>query len=411
MNLITKRIKGTQDLLPDKSDKFEYVESVLKNQAKLYGFRLVRTPVIEHTVLFERSVGENSDVVSKEMYTFLDKSGRSVTLRPEGTAGTLRAILENGLHNNLPVKVMYITSCYRYEKPQNSRYREFFQFGVETFGSKSCLADSEIIFLVYSIFKKLKVQNLKLEINSLGCSECKKKFNNDMKKYLEKNFDNFCGICKERMYRNPMRVFDCKNENCKKNLKNAPIVLDYLCLRCKNHFDDLKKILDLEKVNYIVNPRIVRGLDYYTKTVFEFIDNKSEITVCGGGRYDNLSEEIGGPDLPSVGFGLGIERLLSLVKDYDLEIYPKVYISIIGEKARFKAVELAENFRNNNISTEIDILNNSLKSQVKYADKAKAKYCLFLGDRELENNFVKFRNMVSGEEKEIDMNNILNYVK
>lgn len=405
MNLISKRIRGMQDILPGESEKWEYVEKLLKEKAKLFGFKVIRTPVLESTNLFERSSGETSDIVEKEMYTFLDKGKRSVTLRPEGTAGVLRAVLENGLHNgNLPLKLMYISSCYRYEKPQSGRLREFFQFGLEVFGGKSALADAEIICIAKSIFDDLGIKNLRLEINAVGCKECKSSYNKAIRDYFSTYEDKLCEVCRDRLQRNPMRIFDCKDENCKSITKGAPIILDYLCEDCSTHLENLKEYLEVFNIKYKVNPYIVRGLDYYNKTVFEFItDNDGlPLTVCGGGRYDNLSTQLGGNDMCSVGFGIGMERLLMIMDNQNLsfgstdDIY--VYVVSLGEECKNKAIEVCQRLRSIGIIAQQDISGRNIKAQVKYADKSKCNYCMFLGSQEMDSNTVKAKDMVSGSE-------------
>lgn len=411
MNLITRRIKGMQDLLPPDSAKIENIEKVMREEASLYGFKLIRTPVLEHTELFERSVGDTSDVVQKEMYTFEDKGGRSVSLRPEGTAGALRLVLENGLHNeSLPVKVMYITSCYRYEKPQSGRYREFFQFGLEVFGAESPAADAELIFAAYSILKRLQIKDLKLEINSIGCKECRKKYNNAIKEYF-KNYENdLCDDCKNRLNRNPMRIMDCKNQKCQEISSKAPIITDYICTECFEHFEKLKKYLDSQNIEYSVNPKIVRGLDYYSKTVFEFICDidGTLLTICGGGRYDGLSEVIGGPKLPAIGFGMGIERIFAVMEAQKVEFpepnVPKVFISSLNdEKARLKAFELCEKLRRASIYAQVDVMGRNLKAQMKYADKIGAIYSMVIGEEEIRSGVAKIKEMESGSEASISI--------
>lgn len=390
MNLITKRIRGMQDLIPEMSEKWDAVEKILKSEASAYGFKNIRTPVLESTELFRRSSGEESDIVQKEMYTFDDKGGRSVTLRPEGTAGVVRAVLENGLHNNaLPLKVMYVASCYRYEKPQSGRLREFFQFGAEIFGTVSYLADAELIILGDSIFKRLGTANIGLEINSIGCTECRKNYVSAIKSYF-KNYENdLCETCCGRLEKNPMRIFDCKDDGCHKICSNAPIILDYICDECREHFENLKKYLSSAGVQYAVNPKIVRGLDYYCRTVFEFVYHGAEtpITVCGGGRYDGLSNDLGGPDLPALGFGIGIERLLTILEDqgisHERELAPAVFIACADESARPFALKLCQKLRNNSISALVDISGKKVKSQMKYADKVGAEYVLVVGNDEM----------------------------
>ena len=317
MALITKAIKGTKDVLPKEVHKNQYIEATCLETAEKFGFKEIRTPVFEHTELFQRGVGDTTDVVQKEMYTFDDKGGRSITLRPEGTAGAVRSYLENGLCNEaLPQKVCYLTSCYRYEKPQAGRLREFHQFGVECFGSQSPLADAEIIALAKSVFDSLGIEGLTLELNSIGCPKCRAEYQKALKEYFTQYKDRLCDTCKDRLERNPMRLLDCKSPEDKEIAKGAPVVLDYLCEECQEHFDKVQQYLKAQDIEFKINPNIVRGLDYYTKTVFEFISDSigAQGTVCGGGRYDGLVKELGGQDTPSLGFGMGLERLMLLME-------------------------------------------------------------------------------------------------
>lgn len=410
MNLITQRIRGMQDLLPDKSIKWAAIEKAMKDEAELYGFKFIRTPVLEHTELFERSAGDTSDIVEKEMYTFLDKGDRSVTLRPEGTAGVLRAVLENGLHNQaMPLKLMYISSCYRYEKPQSGRYREFFQFGAEIFGAASPLADAQLICTAKSVLDRLGIKGVSLEINSIGCSSCRKKYNEAMKNYFEQNESKLCPTCRDRLERNPMRIFDCKNPECAEIVKNAPLIIDYICDDCSEHFESLKSYLGAVKIEYKINPKIVRGLDYYSRTVFEFVcqNEGSPLTICGGGRYDGLSEFIGGPALPAIGFGMGIERVLLIMESQGIEFLPQsvpeIYIASLDDNSRKKAFELCELLKSSSIAAEIDIAGRNLKSQMKYADKIKAVYSMVIGSEETETGKAKIKEMNTGKEFEISI--------
>lgn len=400
-----------QDVLPSQSLKWQTIEKVMKEESSLYGFKLIRTPVLEHTELFERSGGNTSDVVEKEMYTFNDKGNRSVTLRPEGTAGVLRAVLENGLHNGaLPLKLMYKTSCYRYEKPQSGRLREFFQFGLEIIGASDSMADVELICVADSILRRLGIQEIKLEINSIGCPKCRSKFNDELKNYFEAHRDNLCPTCCDRLLRNPMRIFDCKNPKCAEIFGGAPVILDYICEECTNHFENLKNCLEKVKIEYKVNPKIVRGLDYYSKTVFEFVCSidGSPITICGGGRYDGLSEILGGPSLPAIGFGMGMERILMIMERQNIlfenPIAPEIYIASIGDKAKLKALELCECLRRSSVIAELDMMNRNLKSQMKYADKIAATYTLVLGDDEVNSGNGKIKEMKSGKEFSVSLN-------
>lgn len=408
MALITKAIKGTKDVLPKDAYKNQYIESTALDVAERFGYKEIRTPVFEHTELFQRGVGDTTDVVQKEMYTFDDKGGRSITLRPEGTAGAARSYLENGLCNEaLPQKVCYITSCYRYEKPQAGRLREFHQFGIECFGTSSPLADAEIIALASTIFNELGVKDLSLEINSIGCPECRAKYHEALKEYFRERKDELCDTCNERLERNPMRILDCKSPICSEIAKDAPVVLDYLCDECREHFEAVKGYLTAQNIEFTVNPHIVRGLDYYTKTVFEFVSNSigAQGTVCGGGRYDGLIEELGGQKTPSLGFGMGLERLMLLMEAQDCEFpqdkVPDLFIVALGDKATLKAVEIAKDMRAEGYTCLYDLNGRSLKAQMKYANKLGAKYVIVLGDKEVEEKIATLKNMKDGEETEI----------
>lgn len=410
MALVTKAVKGTQDLLPADSYKNQFIESTMLDIASKFGFREVRTPVFEHTELFQRGVGETTDVVQKEMYTFNDKGERSITLRPEGTAGAVRAFLEHGLFNEaLPSKMCYLTSCYRYEKPQAGRLREFHQFGVEVFGAGAPAADAEVISVANEIFAFLGVQNLKLEINSIGCPECRKNYHNALKEYFESKKENLCGTCLERLEKNPMRILDCKSPVCQEITKDAPVILDYVCDECSAHFESVKKYLDVMNIEYTVNPKIVRGLDYYSRTVFEFVSTEigAQGTVCGGGRYDGLVEELGGPHTPALGFGMGIERLLLLLKAQNIEIPEPsscdLYIAPMGDAASLEAMKIVSELRANGVSAQTDVVGRSLKAQMKFADKIGAKYTMVLGDNEIAEGKAKIKNMATGEASDAEL--------
>lgn len=408
MALITKAIKGTKDVLPKEAYKNQYIEATVLDVAGRFGYKEMRTPVFEHTELFQRGVGGTTDVVQKEMYTFDDKGGRSITLRPEGTAGAARSFLENGLCNEaLPQKICYLTSCYRYEKPQAGRLREFHQFGVECFGTPSPLADAEIISLAKTVFDELGIKDLNLEINSIGCPECRVKYHEALREYFNARKDELCDTCKERLDRNPMRILDCKSPVCSEIAKGAPVVLDYLCDDCREHFEAVKKYLTSQSIEFTVNPQIVRGLDYYTKTVFEFVSNSigAQGTVCGGGRYDGLIEELGGQKTPSLGFGLGLERLMLLMEaqgcEYPEDARPDLFIAALGEKATLKAIDIAKDMRAEGYSCLYDLNSRSLRAQMKYADKLNAKYTIVIGDSEVEEGVAKLKDMQTGEETEI----------
>lgn len=408
MALVTKAIKGTKDVLPKDVYKNQYIEATTLDIAEKFGYKEIRTPVFEHTELFQRGVGDTTDVVQKEMYTFDDKGGRSITLRPEGTAGAVRSYLENGLCNEaLPQKVCYITSCYRYEKPQAGRLREFHQFGVECFGTKSPLADAEIIAVAKSIFDTLEVKDLSLEINSIGCPTCRADYHKALKEYFAARKDELCPTCQERLERNPMRILDCKSPICSEIAEGAPVVIDYLCDECEEHFDKVKKYLAAQDIEYTVNPKIVRGLDYYTKTVFEFVSNSigAQGTVCGGGRYDGLVEALGGQHTPSLGFGMGLERLMLLMEAQDCPFpessKPDLFIVALGEKATLKAVEICKDMRAEGFTALMDLNERSIRAQMKYADKLGAAYNLVIGDNEVNEGIAKLKDMATGEETEI----------
>lgn len=408
MGVITKKIKGTEDVLPKDSYRWQFVEDVMRKESAAYGFKEIRTPVFEHTELFARGVGQTTDVVQKEMYTFDTKGGESVTLRPEGTAGAARAVLEHGLVNDsLPIKASYFVSCYRYEKPQAGRLREFHQFGLECYGTQSPVADAELICAAQSIFDRLGIKQLRLEINSIGCPACRAEYHKALKEYFYGYKDELCETCNSRLEKNPMRILDCKSHVCSKIAQGAPKITDYLCDECKEHFASVQKYLDAAGVEYTVNPTIVRGLDYYTKTVFEFVTDfiGAQGTVCGGGRYDGLIEELGGKHLPSLGFAMGIERLLMLMDKQGIEI-PKpstcdLYVAVMGESASLKSFEIIKAVRSCGLIAETDVVGRGLRAQMKYADKIGAKFSMVLGDNEIEQGKAVIKNMSSGEQTEI----------
>lgn len=404
MALITKKIKGTEDVLPKESYKWQFVEKIMRDESRKFGFKEIRTPVFEHTELFARGVGQTTDVVQKEMYTFDTKGGESVTLRPEGTAGAARAVLEHALENEgLPIKASYFVSCYRYEKPQAGRLREFHQFGIEEYGTQDPVADAELICLAQSIFDRLQINQLRLEINSIGCPACRAEYHKALKEYFEAYKDELCDTCNSRLEKNPMRILDCKSPICSKIAENAPKITDYLCDECKEHFSAVQSYLDAAGVEYTVNPTIVRGLDYYTKTVFEFVTDciGAQGTVCGGGRYDGLIEELGGKHLPSLGFAMGMERLLMVMESQGIQIPDadecSLYVATMGENAKVKAVELVAQVRNSGLIAETDVIGRGLRAQMKYADKIGAKYSLVIGDNEIEQNSAEVKNMTTGE--------------
>ena len=410
MALITQAIKGTQDTLPKDSYKIRFLEATLSDIAKNYGFKEIRTPVFEHTELFNRSVGDTTDVVQKEMYTFDDKGGRSITLRPEGTAGAVRSYLEHGLFNDpAPQKVYYLTSCYRYEKPQAGRLREFHQFGVECFGTQNPAQDAEVIALADEVFGFLGVKGLSLEINSIGCPCCRPKYQEALKEYFKGHVEELCDTCKGRLEKNPMRLLDCKDPGDAAIAAGAPVIIDYLCDECVEHFEKVKSYLTAMGLDYTVNPRIVRGLDYYTKTVFEFVSTGigAQGTVCGGGRYDGLCEELGGKSIPALGFGMGIERLMLVLESQGIELpedaTPDLYIAPAGDAATQKAMQLVHDLRSAGVYALTDTVGRSIKAQMKYANKVGAHFSVVIGDNELESGNAMLKNMETGDQVEISL--------
>lgn len=417
MSILTKAPRGTQDVLPEQSAKWQYVEKTVMKVAELFGFKEIRFPTFEHTELFARGVGDSTDVVQKEMYTFLDKGERSVTLRPEGTASAMRTLIEHGLLNGaLPVKASYLTSCFRYEKPQAGRLREFHQFGAELVGTASPAADAEMISMVNQIFDQLQIEGIKLEINSIGCPECRTKYNNALKEYFKSHEDELCETCRERLDRNPMRILDCKSPICSKIGKGAPVILDYLCEDCSAHFNELQERLDNLGIEYYINPTIVRGLDYYTRTVFEFISTNigSQGTVCGGGRYDGLIELLGGPKTPSIGFAMGLERLLLLMENTGV-FFPEegridIYVGSMGTKASIESANIVNSLRAEGFKAECDLCARSVKAQMKYADKIGASLSCIIGDSELESGKVTVKDMNNGTSEEVELDELIEYV-
>lgn len=402
--------RGTQDVSPYDSYKWLLLEQKLREIVDRYGFKEIRTPTFEHTELFLRGVGDTTDIVNKEMYTFEDKGKRSITLRPEGTSPTVRSVIEKGILNEgLPLKAYYILSCFRYEKPQAGRLREFHQLGIELFGAQDYTADAEVIATGAKVLHDLGLKAVKLNINSIGCPKCRPAYHEKLKEYFASHVDELCDDCKARLEKNPLRILDCKEEKCSAIAKNAPVVLDHLCDECHDHFEGLKKTLDAMGVEYAINTKIVRGLDYYTKTVFEFVYDGigSQGTVCGGGRYDGLFEELGGSHVPAVGFGMGIERLLLTLeaegKSLGEDTVPDIFFANIGEDAKVYAFTLAEKARYEGLRAQSDLMSRSLKAQMKYADKIGAKYTVVIGDEEIAGKKAVIKNMVTKEQVEIDL--------
>lgn len=408
--------KGTKDVLPNQSFKWQYIENTAREVARVFNLSEIRTPAFEYTELFKRGVGETTDVVNKEMYTFEDKGGRSITLKPEGTAGAVRMFIENGLASSpLPLKTYYITPAFRYERPQAGRLREFHQFGIEVFGSKSYETDAEVIFAASTFLDRLGVK-AKLEINSIGCPICRAEYNKALKEYFRPHLNDMCGTCQTRFEKNPLRMLDCKEESCKKFTANAPEITDYLCEECKTHFEGVKSLLTAQGLEYTVNPRIVRGLDYYTKTVFEFISDEigAQGAVCAGGRYDGLVEQLGGNPTPAIGFAAGIERLMLLMENtaaaFPEEDKPRIYIAGMDAESRAAAFKIATELRLKGIRTEIDHMNRSVKAQFKYADKLGAQYVAVIGGNELLTREVNVKNMKDGTQTAVKFSDLYTYL-
>lgn len=408
-----KAPKGTKDTMPKDSYKVQYIEREFYELCRRYGFGEVRTPMFESTELFNRGVGETTDIVQKEMYTFEDLGHRSITLKPEGTSPAVRAFIESHEYAEMqPTKYYYDTPCFRYERPQAGRLREFHQFGVENFGTPDMMADAEVIALASDFIKIVGIKDVELRINSVGCRQCRPVYRTALQDYLRPYYEELSDISKERFDANPMRIIDSKDPRDQEIAADAPVMLDHLCEDCKASFESLKANLDAMNIKYTVDPRIVRGLDYYTKTAFEFVTTKigAQGTICGGGRYDHLVEEIGGPSVPGVGFGLGKERLLLLMEQNDIVLedtnVPDISISYIGDNARLYAIDLVHELREKGVAVSIDTLNRNLKGQMKYANKLAARYSVVIGDEEIEKGVVTLKNMVSGEQKEINANDI-----
>ena len=417
--MLSKAPRGTKDITPKDVYKWHYVEKKFREICALYGYEEIRTPIFEHTEVFSRSVGDTTDVVQKEMYTFTDRGDRQLSLKPEGTSGVIRSFIENKMYaDTQPTKLYYITPCFRYERPQAGRQRQFHQFGIEVLGSDGPSVDAEVISLAVQFFNEMGLKNLSVNINSVGCPTCREEYNRKLKEYLDKKVDVLCETCLERKDKNPMRVIDCKNPHCKENLQDIPFMIDHLCEDCKDHFDKLQTYLKEMDINYVVDKTIVRGLDYYKKTAFEIISNDigSQSTVCGGGRYDGLVEMLGGPKgISGIGFALGAERLLLTLENNNIEIEnPKstdIYIATIGDAAKTKSFKLIKDLRTNHISADNDHLDKSLKAQFKYSDKLNAKYTVVIGDDELANDTATLKNMKTSEQTTIKLSELVDELK
>ena len=416
--MLTQAPRGTRDVLPAESYRWQYLEDKMRRAAALAGYREVRTPVFEHTELFLRGGGDTTDIVQKEMYTFKDKADRSITLKPEGTAGAARSFLESNLYADaLPCKMYYLNApIFRYEAPQSGRLREHHQFGCECFGAKEATADAELILLAFHLLRDLGISNLSVNINSIGCPKCRPLYHQRLKSYLADRFDGLCDTCKERFDRNPLRALDCKEKQCQELTKDAPSMLDMLCDECKDHFAQLQECLKAAEIPFAVNPRIVRGLDYYTKTVFELVTRTKDgnLTVCGGGRYDHLVEQIGGPDLPAVGFGMGLERVLMLLDSEGIALpnpgWYDCFVTYMGAN-RIHAFTLTERLRKAGIRCDMDHCGRSLKAQFKYANKTGAPVTATIGDEEAAAGTVRLKRMATGEEKTVSIEEAANTIR
>lgn len=412
--MITQAPRGTMDWFGADMNKRTIIERIARETAKKYNIHEIITPAFEHTELFLRGVGETTDVVQKEMYTFMDKGDRSITLKPEGTAGTIRAYLEHNMYAEpAPTKLFYVTQAFRYEKPEAGRMRQHHQFGVEFVGSKSPLVEVELITLITELIRKFGLKDAMLHINSIGCKECRKVYNEALLAYLRKNEECLCETCRDRMKKNPLRVIDCKVPACKEIVKDAPRTIEYLCDDCRTHFEELKSLLDGLEIPYEIDTGIVRGLDYYTKTVFEFV-NSDGFTLCGGGRYDGLVHEIDEKqDIPSAGFGMGIERILYFLEKEGVELEeeekPQLYVGILGSEAKARAYAIVRGLREKGIIVETDYMDRSVKAQMKYANKLGAKNTVIIGSDEIAENKVSIKNMESGETTETALDRIDEY--
>ncbi len=413
--MVMKGIRGFKDILPGEVEKWQYVEMQARRVFGLFGFLEVRIPILERTELFARSIGEATDIVGKEMYTFPDRDGDSLTLRPEATTSIMRAYLEHGLNVKEPVgKYYFIGPMFRYERPQKGRYRQFHQIDAEILGVQEAEADAEILVMLMRFLATLGLKNIGLQVNSLGDPACRLPYKGEIQNFLRSRRDRLCEDCQRRLETNPLRVFDCKNEECQAQLTDAPVVLDFLCADCRRHFDRVKSLLDGVRLPYSVNPRMVRGLDYYTRTAFEVVAGElgAQNAVCGGGRYDGLAQEIGGPSVPAIGFAIGVERLVMLLPgEKSFSRHPDVFLAALGKEAQERGFALAQEMRDAGIWVEFDYEGKSLKSQMRKADRMKTPRVLILGEEELKKNQVVARNMATKAQEEIALEEIVRRVK
>lgn len=410
-----KKPKGTNDILKEDIKKWTHIENLIRETCNTFGIDEIRTPIFEFQDLFLRSVGESSDIVQKEMFTFTDRGDRKYALKPEGTAPTARAFLEQKLYaETQPTKLFYITPAFRDERNQAGRFKQFHQFGVELFGSYDAGSDAEILSFIWELLNKLQIKNVTLKLNSLGGEECRKNYNTALKTYLSENIEHFCEDCKSRLEKNPMRILDCKRSECQNNLLNAPVILDFLEDDSREHFENLQAYLEKMGIDFEINPKIVRGLDYYTKTVFEFVCKSenlgSQNTICGGGRYDNLISQLGGAKNGAVGFAMGLERLIILMEEQGIKFFEEqqteIYIGSIGDEGFIKAQEIGFYLRKSGIKCEYDIVKRSVKAQLKYADKIGAKFTIIIGENEIKTGIVSLKDMFCSNQTEIELSNL-----
>lgn len=410
-----KAIRGFNDILPKEIGRWQFVEKTAREVFEEFGFSEIRIPIIERTELFSRGIGETTDIVEKEMYTFTDRSGNSLTLRPEATASMARAYLEHQIYTFDPVAKLYcIGPMFRYERPQKGRYRQFYQIDAEVFGVENPMVDAEVILMLIHFLRRVGLEKLELQINSLGCRDCRPQYREELKKFLMEKSFQLCEDCQRRLHTNPLRIFDCKVETCQEAIADAPQVIHFICDECRKHFDKVKEYLGMAGLAFILNPRMVRGLDYYTRTAFEVVSYQlgSQNAVTGGGRYDNLFQEIGGLDVPGIGFAIGMERLVSLLsKEKEFIQYPSFFIAALGEETYREAYRLVNQFHLEGIRAELDYEGKSLKSQMRRADKLKARYVLILGEEERRRGMATLRDMETKSQEEIPIDDLLNVLK
>jgi len=405
-----RKVRGMHDVLPDEGIKWNFFEKKAKEVCELFGFNQIKTPVVEEKNLFERGVGEQTDIVSKEMYVFKDRKGRELALRPEGTASVVRSYIENQLYLKEKIsRLYYFGPMFRYDRPQKGRYRQFYHFGVELFGGKHPFFDGEVIYLLSSIFKKTGIKNYSFKINSLGCSECKLKYSEKLKDYFQNYKGQLCDDCKIRLEKNPLRILDCKNKNCREISKKAPEIEEILCNNCKKHFDKVIEYIKEMDIDFKIDKSLVRGLDYYTRTVFEVFIEGEENAVAGGGRYDNLVSQMGGPETPAVGFAIGVERIIPYIKDEKED--RAIYCVFIGEEAKLWGVKNLSKVREKGICLIFDYEERNLKNHLKIYNRENRKWCIIIGENEMKNNQVILKNMKSGQQFQISVENLLDGIK